>query len=104
MSSFATNAPTGGREKAMRSHPISPNACLNCGKRLDAADAFSTNAKPRKGDLMVCAYCSHVMEWTGKRLAELSDEAIKEMAGDPEMLQTIEFTSAYQQWAKDNPR
>lgn len=81
-----------------------PNACLNCGKTLDVADALSTDAKPDKGDVMVCLYCSHVMEWTGKRVAELSDEAIKEMAADPEMLKIIEFTAAFQRWAKDNPK
>ena len=84
-------------------HPLGPNACLNCGERLDVADALSSGRKPDKGDLMVCLYCSHAMEWTGDRVAELSDEAIKEMAGDPDMLDVIQFTAAFQRWAKDNP-
>jgi hypothetical protein len=65
---------------------------------------LTTDAKPRKGAIMICLYCSHVMEWTGKRLAELSDAAIKDMAGDPEMLEHIKFTAAYQAWAKENPK
>jgi hypothetical protein len=78
--------------------------CLNCGEPLTGAGALSTAAKPDKGDIMVCLYCSHVMEWTGERLAELSDGAIEEMAADPEMLKTIEFTAAYRRWAADNPK
>jgi hypothetical protein len=38
---------------------------------------------------MVCTYCGHLMEWTGERLAELSDEAIEEMAGDKDLLQAM---------------
>lgn len=86
-----------------KSHRIDICGCLNCGKPLTGAGALDSDALPSVGDVMVCLYCSHVMEWTGDKLAELSDEAIKEMAADPEMLDTIKFTAAYQRWAKDNP-
>jgi hypothetical protein len=87
------------------SRRVDQGVCLNCAKPMTGVGMLGADApEPSEGDIMVCLYCSHVMEWTGSRLAELSDETIKEMAGDPEMLEAIKFTSAYQRWAKDNPR
>jgi hypothetical protein len=87
-----------------KSQRLDQGHCLNCGKPLTGAGALATDATPSEGDIMVCLYCSHVMEWTGERLAELSDETIKEIAGAPQMLETIKFTSADRRWTKDNPR
>ena len=87
-----------------KSHRLGLGPCLNCGQPLTGVGALGSAALPSKGDLMVCLYCSHAMEWSGEALSELSDEAIKEMAGDPEMLDTIKFTSTYQKWARDNPK
>lgn len=91
----------GPDDKSLR---IDQDKCLNCGEPLTGVAALDGDAKPGEGDIMVCLYCSHVMEWTGERLVELSDEAIREMAGDPDMLEAVKFTSACQRWAKDNPR
>ena len=62
--------------------------CLNCGKGLDAVTSLE-DRMPKQGSIMVCTYCGHLMEWTGERLAELSDEAIEEMAGDKDLLQAM---------------
>jgi hypothetical protein len=87
-----------------QSRRVDQGQCLNCGTPLTGAGVLGEDApQPSEGDIIVCLYCSHVMEVKGGRAAELSDEAIKDMAGDPEMLDTIKFTSAYQRWAKDNP-
>jgi hypothetical protein len=84
---------------------IDQGHCLNCGKPMTGVGVLGAeDPEPSEGDILVCMYCSHVMEVRSGRAAELSDEAIKEMAGDPHMLEAIKFTSAYQRWAKDNPR
>jgi hypothetical protein len=69
--------------------------CTHCGHGLTGIGA-PTADPPSPGDVMVCAYCSHVMEWTGDRVAELSDEAIKDIAGDPDMLAAVDFAAAFQ--------
>jgi ribosomal protein L40E len=70
-------------------------ACLNCGAPLSGVTGDRDGVDP--GSIMVCAYCSHVMEWTGERLAELSDEAIKGIAGDPDVLAVVEATAMFRQ-------
>jgi len=85
------------------SRRIDQGRCLNCGAELTGVGALSHANKPRDGDITVCLYCSHVMEYKGGRVVELSDEAINDLAGDPEMLAAIQFTAAYQRWRKANP-
>lgn len=69
--------------------------CLNCGHELTGISAPVTD-QPKPGDVMVCGYCSHVMEWTGETLVELSDEAIKELAGDKDLVAAVDFAAAFQ--------
>jgi len=68
--------------------------CLNCGRELTAVSA-PTVVQPRPGDVMVCGYCSHIMEWTGEKFVELSDEAIKDIAGDKDVLAAVEFSRRF---------
>jgi hypothetical protein len=80
---------------------INQGPCLNCGKPLTAAGSlYQGDRLPSEGDIMVCAYCSHVMHWTGERLAELSDEATKAIAGDKDLLATVRYTTAFQRFGK----
>jgi hypothetical protein len=69
--------------------------CLNCGAPLSGVTGHRDGVDP--GSFMVCAYCSHIMEWTGERLAELNDEAIQAIAGDPEVLAIVETTAKFRQ-------
>ena len=71
---------------------IKSGHCTHCGHELTAVGA-DVAAQPSLGDVLVCAYCSHVMEWTGEALAELSDEAIQAIAGDPEVIAVVEATA-----------
>jgi hypothetical protein len=66
--------------------------CLNCGAEMSGITG-PAGAPPAGGSIMVCAYCSHIMEWTGEALAELSDEAIQAIAGDPEVIAVVEATA-----------
>ena len=75
---------------------IEGSACLNCGKVLDAADRLDDDgAGPERGSIIVCLYCSHVMEWDGEKLVPLSEEAMRAIAGDPEFLELLAFTDFY---------
>jgi hypothetical protein len=76
--------------------------CLQCGKTLDGVTT-KHQSLPDPGDIMVCAYCSRVMEWDGAKLGELSDEAVKELAGDKDMLEAVDLVSKFQQSIKDKP-
>jgi hypothetical protein len=69
--------------------------CLNCGHELTGISA-PVAAQPSPGDVMVCGYCSHIMEWTGDKFVELSDEAVKEIAGDPDVLAAVDFAHHFQ--------
>jgi DNA-directed RNA polymerase subunit RPC12/RpoP len=73
--------------------------CLNCGKGLDAVTSLE-DSMPKQGSIMVCTYCGHLMEWTGERLAELSDEAIEEMAGDKDLLAMVELRDRFRRSLK----
>jgi hypothetical protein len=79
---------------------IDQGACLNCGKPLTGAGSLYADRVPEPGDVLVCAYCSHVMEWTGERLAEPSDETLKVIAGDKRMLDAVAFSTAFQRFGK----
>jgi len=81
----------------VRTRRVDQGPCLNCGRTLTAASARHDHA-PAKGAIMVCAYCSHVMEWTGERLTELSDEALEAIAGDPELVGLVNVTGLFQRW------
>ncbi len=79
--------------------PFQQGLCLNCGTPLSATSA-AHDRSPRKGSIMICLECSHVMEWDGARLIELSDEALNAIAGAPELVKTVETTGAFRRWRK----
>lgn len=68
--------------------------CLNCGAPLSGITG-PEGVDP--GSIMVCAYCSHIMEWTGESLAELDDEAMRAIAGDPNVIAIVEATALFRQ-------
>jgi DNA-directed RNA polymerase subunit RPC12/RpoP len=69
--------------------------CTNCGHELTGISA-KTADQPKPGDVLVCGYCSHIMEWNGDKLVELSDEAMKDIAGDADVLAAVDFAAAFQ--------
>ena len=83
------------RNPARHISRIKSGHCTHCGHELTAVGA-DVAAQPSLGDVLVCAYCSHVMEWTGDTFAELSDEAIKDIAGDPDVLAAVDFAHRFQ--------
>lgn len=53
--------------------------CPRCNKTLDGW-SHEGNAKPKKGDVTVCVYCSAVLQFTKKlRLKHASAKAIAEI-------------------------
>jgi hypothetical protein len=79
---------------------IEPGVCLNCGNLITGAGSLYSERVPGEGDIMVCLYCSHLMEWTGVALAELSEEAIKDIAADKDVLAAVAFATEFQRWRK----
>jgi hypothetical protein len=80
---------------------MSLGACLNCGEELTGVGRLDDEAVPQDGAaIMVCLYCSHAMEWVGGRLVELSDEAVKQMAGDKELTEATKFAGEFQRRGK----
>jgi hypothetical protein len=56
----------------------------------------ATNPKgeggPRVGDVSICLYCGHIMEFgIGLILVELSDKTLKEIAGNKDILKMVEI-------------
>jgi acetyl-CoA carboxylase beta subunit len=61
--------------------PQSP--CLNCGKLLDGATCIDNDSMPDPGDVTICIYCGHLMMFDAQmRLRDLSDEKVRQVAGD----------------------
>jgi len=65
--------------------------CLCCGSPNDAATGIATHHgdrdTPKPGDVMMCFYCGHLMEWAKDGgFTELSDAAAHAVAGDPVIL------------------
>jgi DNA-directed RNA polymerase subunit RPC12/RpoP len=69
-------------------------ACLHCGKELDGISGPKGH-DPQKGSIMVCGYCSYVMEWGGEGFAELSEAAMKELETEPDLKQALARTRAF---------
>lgn len=80
--------------RAAKTRRFEQGQCLNCAAPLSGLTG-PDSVDP--GSIMVCAYCSHVMEWTGERLAELSNEAALAIAGDPEVLAVVAATAMFRQ-------
>ena len=68
--------------------------CLNCAAPLTGIIGPADDPAPDRA-VMVCAYCGHIMEWTGKALAELSDQAQRDIAGDPDVIAAVELTDQF---------
>ena len=63
--------------------------CTACGCKLDGAAAIGQegSVKPTAGDVTVCMECGHIMAYADSRtLRNLTDDEIKDVAGDPNIL------------------
>jgi hypothetical protein len=68
-------------------HHIPQSPCLSCGKPLDGATCVGRDAAPDPGDITICIYCGHIMVFDDNlKLRELSDEEVREVAGDGRVL------------------
>jgi hypothetical protein len=77
------------------------DACLNCGHELNAASNTTGDAQPEPGDITICFYCGHLMEFDADlRLVKPSDATLSEIAGVPGFIRamnTIAEAKAMQQ-------
>jgi hypothetical protein len=81
--------------------PLPFDACLNCGKRIDAAARVRDDERPEPGDITVCLGCGHLMAYADDMtLRELTGEEIVEIAGDPEIIEAQHFIAHYRRVAK----
>lgn len=63
------------------------NACLHCGKKIDACGGARA---PHEGDISVCAYCGAVQAFGADlRLRGLFEHEVEELAADEELLTKI---------------
>lgn len=76
---------------------VPPSKCTNCGHVPDAADTVSGNDKPPEvGDYTICLYCSHLMVYGDNMvLRNPNDLEMKEIAGDPGLLEAQAFVAEY---------
>jgi hypothetical protein len=82
------------RDDAVTSRRFKQGECLNCTAPLSGITG-PPGEPERNSAIMVCAYCSHIMEWDGETLVELSDEAIAAVAGDPDVLAVLQITADF---------
>ena len=80
-------------------HRVAESKCTNCGKRMTAAstpDDRPTRA-PSPGDVAVCLYCHHLMIYDADMsLRDPTSDELAEVAGDPEILEAMEFAAEYE--------
>jgi hypothetical protein len=75
------------REPELRINEVPQARCLNCNTMLDAASDLLGDARPNIGDLTICIKCGHLMAFTDDlMLRELTDQEIKDYAGDPRIV------------------
>jgi len=61
--------------------------CPNCGHGLDAATDQTGNRAPEVDDITICLWCGHIMAFAeGFSFRPLTDEEMREVAGDPRIL------------------
>lgn len=62
--------------------------CTACGHELDGATAIDDNIlAPKSGDVAICIHCGHLMAMDDQlNLRNLTDEEMKEVAGDPRII------------------
>lgn len=79
-------------------HQINGGACLKCGAPMTGATNVTGATGPAPGDVTVCLYCGHLMEFAADlKLIEPSEATIKEVAGHPELLRAMTITNLWRQ-------
>lgn len=72
------------------------NACLDCGKVLDAAFGVGHRSKPHPGGITICMDCGHVQVFDGQlKFRALTDQEIIDIAGDEVILITQKARADY---------
>jgi hypothetical protein len=67
--------------------------CTNCGSLNGMA---SGRVQPTPGSFTVCLYCHHLMVYgEGMVLRELTDDEMREIAGDPSLLNVMRIAEEY---------
>jgi hypothetical protein len=75
------------------------NKCTNCGTKLDAVSQVdSEDGDPRDGDVSICLYCGHLMIFSDIGVRNLTDTEMIELAGNPELLNAMEFVRFYKEF------
>ena len=73
--------------KVGNSVKIRESNCLSCGYLLDAATPVEIDHPPSSGDVTICIACGHIMAFGDElELRELTNEEIKDIAGNPVVL------------------
>ena len=77
--------------------------CVNCGEEIDKAGSTAeANRAPQEGDVAVCLYCYHVMVYDiNQQLRNPTDEEIKELAGSPDLIHTMDVLSIFKLMRKE---
>jgi DNA-directed RNA polymerase subunit RPC12/RpoP len=74
-------------------------ACLNCGKSIDAATRTldMDDDRPSPGDVAICFYCGHLMVFADDMSVREPNEAeVVEMAGDPDIVEGMRMRAIRQ--------
>jgi hypothetical protein len=77
---------------------VPESKCINCGKKVDAADhtMLTPPLPPSDGDIMICLYCSHIHIYDGNKMREPTENEMVEIAGNSDMLDAVAFAGAFQ--------
>lgn len=70
--------------------------CLACNKFMDSVTGPAGGVP--NGSIMICAYCSHVMQWNGKKFIELSPEIMEEIKDMPDLKEALTRAKLFQAW------
>lgn len=86
----------------MTSHFIGgPGRCLSCSAEMTAATNVSGEGMPEVGDVTVCLYCGHLMEFgIGLVLVQPTDETIVKYAGHQDLLKAMRVVASYRREAR----
>jgi|HubBroStandDraft_6_1064221.scaffolds.fasta_scaffold647247_2 hypothetical protein len=82
---------------------VTPSPCTNCGKVMDAASvAGKGDDTPTPGDITICFYCHHLMAFADDMtIRDLTDEEIKECAGDPTLVVAMKALARFKQLERE---
>lgn len=79
-------------------HPLRPDACTDCGYKIDGATCVGSDAAPKRGDATICQRCGHIMIFgKGLKLRNPTGDEILELAGNEKIL-AIQRARAMLQW------